>query len=198
MKTTRLPIGKKTIVIIVILTVSGICAYKFMHKSYTPPPPSVGSDYISLYSTHSQFDEPHLKAGYFYLNGDTSECYFDVSENNTMQLCGNDNQITEMLSESLSDEIHQYPDIYDSDFISNEMRKTMDYWSEPRKFLIRTISSDGEIWIIYQWRESENNEVYIVRSIEYSDENTINYGGLIFTLIDNKLTSDRQQGFDRT
>jgi hypothetical protein len=115
--------------------------------------------------THDEnYTEPQPKTGKYYLNGDTENYYFEILEDNKIQLVGNLYEIFSKWNPGKEDIIQE----------------DVKAWSEPRDFTVITMHKGSDKPLIaVDWEFDETGELIKLASgpVMY-DENTLTSWGM--------------------
>ncbi len=119
--------------------------------------------------TDTSFTEPSINYGLFYLNGDTSKCYFEINEN-TLKLYGTKEQYKELYKFEVN--IHK---AYTFDewyvLVSGE-------WELPVNYIIHTAHGLEKTFIAYNPAFDSNGKLSSSTTFDYIDEsNFVAYSG---------------------
>lgn len=110
------------------------------------------------------YQEPSLKIGNYYLDGDTSKEYFEVRSDSTILYNGDveDFVISNFFNGGISIDEN----------VKNEYIET---WSKPRKYEIQTMHDAGDA-ICIKLEEYRNGDISFISGFTYKDENTFTFG----------------------
>lgn len=169
-------VHRKRITVILIVGIL-LCFFAFVIINHQKDSSNnVSIETSDNYPVYSKVDIT-LKSGRYYLNGNSNSCYFSVQPNK-IQLCGEKSQFIEMVTQMYYSDIKQNPEAFNDDFISETADQELKDWAEYKDYIIRSI--EDKILIIYSWSGDDNEEIYITNAMDYIDENTLDYAGLMF------------------
>lgn len=110
------------------------------------------------------YQEPSLKIGNYYLDGDTSKEYFEVQNDSTILYNGDveDFVISNFFNGGMSID----------ETVKNEYIET---WSKPRPYKIQTMHDSGDA-VCIKLEEYRNGDICLISGFTYKDENTFTLG----------------------
>lgn len=126
----------------------------------------------------TEYIEPVQRAGKYYLDGDVTQCYFDVTDDNKIKLVGNEEQFINLyLHDETMLRIYNDNNNEPNESIKNAVAYDMSNWEDYRDYVIYTSHNYDDSTILF-WTPVYHEDGSITGSgTYYTDDNTITYMG---------------------
>lgn len=169
----------KSVIIIFSFITIGVIALIFLLSTKTHMTPADTGNYID----RSSIVEPTINSGNYYLNGDTNGIYFEISDT-VIKFQGDTQMKHDFFSLAYPD--YQKRTDEECDLLENLILDDMRFWDKSYDFVIYTyvFPEENITYICDSEKSGSQSEYSPLGSLVYIDENTLQYKGYKFILID--------------
>lgn len=152
-----------TFVIILLVTILGVCTFEFYQYMSEKNIEKEASATDNISYDIPKLDEINVKQGRYYLNGDTSSYYFEITEGNHIQLhCDDMYSLFEKWNPG-NDEV---------------IKEDVAYWTGQKEYNI-VITEIGKVILAVEWEYDDNSNLTGLTSGPcWIDENTLGNWGI--------------------
>lgn len=156
-----------SVICVIVVTASSII---FCSCGNTASPPTEG-ELLSPSCTHDEnYTEPYCIPGKYYLNGDSTSYYFEVTET-TIELCGID--LSELYdswqaydnNEDVDDELLQQRISSKNEWIAE--------WTGPRSYYVKTLHQINDETILVLKETTASDNINMFSGLTIKDEKTL-------------------------